>query len=99
MEIKVNQDRRSNEPLVLGTPAIDTQQIETQVLVDNGETIVLGGIFKQNDAKTVERVPFLGDLPIIGNFFRSKKKEYKREELLIFITPKIVEQTIAVTTR
>ena len=98
MDIKVNQGRRSNEPLVLGTPAINTQQIQTQALVNNGETIVLGGIFKQNDAKTVERVPFLGDLPIIGNLFRSKKKEYKREELLIFITPKIVEQTIAMAT-
>ena len=99
MKIKVSQDRRSNEPLVLGTPAINTQQIETQVLVDDKETIVLGGIFKENDANAVERVPFLGDLPIIGNLFRSKKKEHRREELLIFITPKIVEQTATVASK
>lgn len=89
MNIKVNEDRRSNTT-VAGT-AINTQTIETQVLINNKETLVLGGIFKQNEAKTVERVPFLSDLPIIGTLFKNNKKERDREELLIFITPTIIE--------
>lgn len=93
MDIKINQDRRSAEPEVMGVPAIDTEQIETQVLVDNGQTIVLGGIYRENKLHQVERVPFLGNLPVIGHLFRRKRESDARSELLIFITPKIVQQT------
>tara|TARA_B100000989_G_scaffold291695_1_gene266504 strand:+ start:17913 stop:20153 length:2241 start_codon:yes stop_codon:yes gene_type:complete len=93
MKIKVNQDRRSTEPEVLGVPAIDTQQIETQVLVDNGQTIVLGGIYRQTKTHDVQRIPFLGELPVVGYLFRNTNKTEERRELLIFITPKIVKQT------
>lgn len=94
MDIKLNQDRRSAQPEILGVPAIDTEQIETQVLVDDGQTIVLGGIYSENKQHQLERIPFLGDLPIIGYLFRRTSEREKRRELLIFITPKIVQQTL-----
>ena len=93
MAIKINQDRRSSQPEVLGVPAIDTEQIETQVLVDNGQTIVLGGIYRENKQRQAERIPLLGNLPVIGYLFRRTNDSNQRRELLIFITPKIVQQT------
>jgi len=93
MDIKVNQDRRSTQPEVLGVPAIDTRQIETNVLVDNGETIVLGGIYEESKTHDVQRVPFLGDIPIVGYFFRNTNKTDDKRELLIFITPKVIQQS------
>lgn len=72
-------------------PTIDTRQIETQVLVKNGETIVLGGIqeYSRNDLET--KVPFLGDIPVLGRLFRNNSQENDRAELLIFVTPTIVD--------
>lgn len=93
MDLKINQDRRSTQPEVLGVPAIDTQQIETQVLVDNGQTIVLGGVYQETKQHSVLRIPFLGSLPVVGNLFKSTEEMKERSELLIFITPKIVQQT------
>ncbi len=93
MDLKINQDRRSNEPEVLGVPAIATQQIETRVLVENGQTIVLGGVYQEDKRNTVTRIPFFGSLPLIGYLFRNTNNMNERQELLIFITPKIVEQT------
>lgn len=93
LDLKINQDRRSNEPEVLGVPAIATQQIETRVLVDNGQTIVLGGVYQQDKRSTITRIPFLGSLPLVGYLFRNTNDSNERTELLIFITPKIVEQT------
>ena len=78
---------------MLGVPAIATQQIETKVLVENGQTIVLGGVYQENVQNTVTRVPFLGSLPILGYLFRNTNDTNERRELLIFITPKIVQQT------
>lgn len=92
MQLKINQDQRSNEPLVNGTPTINTKQIQTQVLVDNGETIVLGGIYSETINHTVLRVPFLGALPIIGYLFKTTQDTSARTELLIFITPKVIQQ-------
>ena len=92
MDIKINQDRRSSAPEVRGVPAIDTEQIETQVLVDNGQTVVLGGIYSETKQKQVERLPLLGNLPVIGYLFRRTSESDERRELLIFITPKIVQQ-------
>jgi len=70
--------------------AIDTQEISTQVLVDNGETIVLGGIFQQISTRDVSKVPILGDLPFIGRLFKTTGQREEKRELLIFVTPKII---------
>ncbi len=70
--------------------AIDTKHIQTQVLVENGGTVVLGGIYEQNDREDETKVPFLGDLPGIGNLFKQKTRTASRNELLVFITPKML---------
>jgi type IV pilus assembly protein PilQ len=75
-------------------PAIDTQNVQTQVLVANGETAVLGGIYEQTERNDVDKVPFFGDLPIIGNVFKRRSKQDDRTELLIFITPKIMDESL-----
>lgn len=75
-----------------GVPSINTRKISTQVLVDNGRTIVLGGIYEQQRNQTIRRVPFLGDLPYIGALFRNKSQTHNKKELLIFVTPKIVKK-------
>ncbi|WP_371410784.1 type IV pilus secretin PilQ [Vibrio penaeicida] len=72
--------------------AIETQRIGTQVLVDNGETVVLGGIYQQSVTNTVDKVPLLGDLPLLGALFRRSYENLGKSELLIFITPKVVLQ-------
>ncbi len=72
--------------------AIDTQRIGTQVLVENGETVVLGGIYQHALNNSVRKVPLLGDLPVLGALFRHKLEELAKRELLIFVTPKIVYQ-------
>jgi type IV pilus assembly protein PilQ len=77
-------------------PTIDTKRVNTQVLVDNGDTIVLGGIFEQTTRTTVDKVPFLGDVPLIGVLFRRTVKQDDKTELLIFVTPKIVKDTLTV---
>jgi type IV pilus assembly protein PilQ len=75
-------------------PSIDTQNIQTQVLVSNGETAVLGGIYEQIERNDVEKIPFFGDIPIVGNAFKRKTKQDDRTELLIFITPKIMDESL-----
>ncbi len=73
-------------------PSIDTRSIETQVLVKDGQTVVLGGIYETERRETINKVPFLGDLPIVGFFFRSKQRIDNKAELLIFVTPRILEE-------
>ena len=75
-------------------PSIDTTEITTQVLVGNGETVVLGGVFKTEDLETVNKVPFFGDLPYVGAFFRSETRNNTKTETLIFITPRILADTL-----
>ena len=91
LHLKVNQDKCSSKE-VAGVPAIDTQQISTQVLVESGHTVVLGGVFEHSKTNDVERVPFFGDLPVLGVLFRRKKVVDNRRELLIFVTPKILNE-------
>ncbi len=74
-----------------GVPGIDTREIKTQVLVNNGETIVLGGIYEATTEKDITRVPVLGKIPILGALFRDKAIVNKKSELLIFVTPKIIK--------
>lgn len=89
MDIKVNDD--SVGQLYNGVPSIDTHQVETSVLVDDGETVVLGGIFQRAQTNGVVKTPFLGDIPWLGNLFRQKYKTDTKQELLIFITPRLVK--------
>jgi len=77
-------------------PSIDTKKVSTQVLVDNGDTIVLGGIFEQETRNTTTKVPFLGDLPFVGVLFRKTERIENKTELLIFVTPKIVKDSLQV---
>ena len=72
--------------------AIDTKHVKTQVLVENGGTVVIGGIFEQTDRDEVVKVPFLGDIPYLGNLFKTKSRTSNKTELLIFLTPKVVSE-------
>lgn len=92
MDIKVNQDRVDPNLEVDNVPAIATQEVQTNVLVNNGETVVLGGIYKEEKRNNVKRVPFLGSIPFLGAFFRNTYKLSTQTELLIFIRPKIIQQ-------
>ena len=95
LDLKVNKDS-VGELFSAGNgvsvPSIDTKEIETQVLMDNGETVVLGGIYEQVTRNDSNRVPFFGDLPFIGALFRTTRERNEKTELLIFVTPKIVKQ-------
>jgi type IV pilus assembly protein PilQ len=73
-------------------PSIDTRAVETQVLVADGQTVVLGGIYETERRETIKKVPFLGDIPVIGFFFKSKQRIDNKAELLIFVTPRILEE-------
>jgi type IV pilus assembly protein PilQ len=97
MDLQINQDTPSAQ-IFNGVPAILTKEIQTNVLVDNGQTIVLGGIYKQDQKNSVNRVPFLGELPVVGALFRNQNITTKNEELLIFITPRIITNTLSITT-
>ncbi len=77
-----------------GVPSVDTRKINTQVLVDNGETVVLGGIFEQTKSRQEKKVPLLGDIPLLGWLFRSTTVVDQKRELLIFITPKILKERL-----
>ena len=77
-------------------PSIDTRKVATQVLVNNGQTVVLGGIYQQDNRKTVTKVPFLGDLPLLGALFRTTSVINNKRELLIFVTPKLLEEGLSV---
>ncbi len=93
MELDVKKDRVGQ--VYSGVPSIETQNINTQVLVGNGETAVLGGIYEQTTRNDVEKVPFFGDLPIMGNLFKRKTVQNDRTELLIFVTPKIMDDSLS----
>jgi len=81
---------------VQGVPIIDTKEVETQVLVDNGDTVVLGGVLETNKTNAVVRVPFFADLPLVGPLFRSTQVQDTRTELLVFVTPRIAVEELAV---
>ena len=95
MDLQVNQDTVSGTT-VLGVPAINTRSVTTQVLVSNGETVVLGGVYTSSDRKTVDRVPFFSALPYVGFLFKRTDIDKKKDELLIFITPKILKDTLKI---
>lgn len=92
MDLVVTQDTRGDTVSTStgDAVAIDTQEINTQVLVENGETIVLGGIFQQSSSNDERKIPLLGDLPFVGGLFKNSVEVLEKRELLIFVTPKIL---------
>jgi type IV pilus assembly protein PilQ len=92
MDLEVTQDSRGEE--TSSGPAINTNSVTTQVLVANGETIVLGGIFESTNTETTTKTPFLGDVPYLGRLFKRTQTTELRSELLIFITPKIIKNDL-----
>ncbi|MDD5329476.1 MAG: type IV pilus secretin PilQ [Sulfuricella sp.] len=92
MDLKVNKDTRGTD--TIAGPAIDTKQIMTQVLVENGGTVVIGGIYRQDQQDTVNKIPLLGDIPVVGFLFKNTAKRDDKSELLIFVTPKILKESL-----
>ncbi|MFN8895148.1 MAG: type IV pilus secretin PilQ [Betaproteobacteria bacterium] len=88
LNVEVNKDSRG--ALTTAGPAINTKRVTTEVLVENGGTVVIGGIFTQDEQNSVSKVPLLGDIPFLGALFRSTEKSTRKTELLVFLTPKIV---------
>lgn len=93
MDLDLNKDSRG-ETTLQGV-AIDTKHIKTQVLVENGGTVVIGGIFEMEETNQVNKVPVLGDIPGVGNLFKSRTRESTKREMLVFITPRMVTDAIA----
>jgi type IV pilus assembly protein PilQ len=91
LDLDVNKDTRG-ETTAEGI-AIDTKHVQTQVLVENGGTVVIGGIFERTERNEIQKVPLLGDLPGVGNLFKSRNQLDQRSELLIFITPRVLGRT------
>jgi type IV pilus assembly protein PilQ len=89
LQLQVNQDKPSKR-IVLGVPAITTRQISTNILVKNGQTVVLGGIYETNRERDFEGIPFLDKIPLVGRLFRQQNVTNTKRELLIFVTPKII---------
>lgn len=95
MDLVVNNDTVGDLVGIDQIPTIDTREVQTQVLVNNGETIVLGGILQEVTQDEVDKIPFFGDLPGIGKLFRRSVIKDEKSELLIFVTPKIIRDSIA----
>jgi type IV pilus assembly protein PilQ len=93
MDLQVNKDAVGE--VFAGIPSIDTREVNTQVLVNNGDTIVLGGIYEQITRDEVDKVPLLGDIPILGYLFKHTLESDEKAELLIFVTPKILKDTLS----
>ena len=98
LDVEVNKDTRGEAVTSSGilNYAIDTRKIKTQVLLNNGDTVVLGGIYEQETHNEVEKVPLLGDIPFLGSLFKRTNKVDNKTELLIFITPKILNDSLAI---
>ena len=90
MDIKINKDS-VNSDCRATEPCINTQRLNTNVMVEDGGTLILGGIYEEENSESVSKVPLLGDIPVVGNLFKSKTRSDKKTELLIFITPRIVD--------
>ena len=97
MDLAVNRDAVGQ--VFAGVPSIDTNEVNTQVLVENGETVVLGGIYESTNRDDTTSVPFFGELPYLGRLFRRTEVEQSKQELLIFVTPKILKEDLTVSAR
>jgi type IV pilus assembly protein PilQ len=94
MALDINKDTPNTQLATGAGVAIDTKHVKTDVLVENGGTVVIGGIFTQDERRTQTRVPFLGDLPYVGFLFRNTETRDNRSELLIFVTPRVVSDNL-----
>lgn len=92
MKLNINKDSRGQD--TTAGPAIDTKQVTTEVLVENGGTLVIGGIYTQDERSTTTKIPVLGELPYVGFLFKQNTKSDDRRELLVFITPKILKDSL-----
>lgn len=92
LTLKIHQD--SVGEMVNGVPSIETNRVQTQVEVKNGETLVLGGIFRDETFVNVSKVPLLGDVPLLGALFRQEREQQEKVELLVFITPKLLKMSV-----
>ena len=97
MDLSVNKD--SVGQVFAGVPSIDTNEVSTQVLVANGDTVVLGGIFESEHRDDVTSVPFFGDLPYLGRLFKNTSVDSTKQELLVFVTPKILKDSLSLSSR
>jgi type IV pilus assembly protein PilQ len=88
LDLDVNKDSRGES--TLQGVAIDTKHVRTQVLVQNGGTVVIGGIFEMEETNTENKIPLLGDVPVLGHLFKSRVRESQKREMLVFITPKML---------
>lgn len=95
MDLDIKKDTITGRFVSAGAPSIDTQRVSTKILVGNGETAVIGGIYQLEERNDVKKVPFFGDIPIVGNLFKNKVTQSDKTELLIFITPKIMDDGLA----
>ncbi|WP_374591165.1 type IV pilus secretin PilQ [Aquabacterium sp.] len=93
LDVDVNKDSVGQE--TRAGYAIDTKHVKTQVLVENGGTVVIGGIFLEDERDSVVKVPYLGDVPVLGNLFRTKTRQTSKSELMVFLTPKVVTDRTA----
>ncbi len=94
MELDVHKDARADCPPST-IPCIDTRNVKSEVLVDNGETVVLGGVYEQDNSNNSRRVPFFGELPYVGPLFRNSANVRNKDELLIFVTPRIIKESLS----
>ena len=93
LEVDVNKDSKGED--TKAGFAINTKHVKTQVMVENGGTVVLGGIYEQSETTSVDKVPLLGDIPYLGHLFKNSKRSSEKTELLVFITPKIVAERLS----
>lgn len=91
LDLDVNKDSRG-ETTTQGV-AIDTKHVKTQILIENGGTVVIGGIFEMEETNQENKVPLIGDVPVVGNLFKSRTKESTKREMLVFITPKVISDS------
>lgn len=97
MNVKKDEvDQLIELPLYGTVPSINRREINTAVLVDDGQTVVIGGVYEFTDRASVNKVPFLGDVPFLGNLFKSRGRQKSKAELLVFITPKVLRVASAV---
>ena len=94
MKVVVHNDTVGS--IYSGVPSINTNKVETQAVVDNGGTVVIGGIYTQDDTDSKQQIPFLGDIPVLGWLFKNDNLIKQKKELLVFITPKIVKDTLGI---
>ena len=99
MDLKINKDTVGQifSAGNINVPSIDTREVTTQVLVDNGETVVLGGVYEQNLLNKIDMVPFFGQLPLVGRFFQHTTAKDDKTELLVFVTPKIIKENVSLS--